>query len=84
MGTTAFSCLARGLLTGKVSTFASLQQIDAIKSVTMKYNDGIPAGSRYDVHSVEFNKVIKQLESAEGQEEIRKVRELTKFAEAGP
>jgi len=84
MGTTAFSCLARGLLTGKVSTLASLQQIDAIKSVIMKYNDGIPAGSRYDVHSVEFNKVIKQLESPEGQEEIRKVRELTKFAEAGP
>jgi len=50
----------------------------------MKYNDGIPAGSRYDVHSVEFNNVIKQLESPEGQEQIRKIRELTKFAEAGP
>jgi len=84
MGTTAFSCLARGLLTGKVSTLTSLQQIDAIKSVTMKYNDGIPAGSRYDVHSVEFNRVIKELESPEGQEQIRKIRELTKLAATGP
>lgn len=63
MGTTAFSCLARGLLTGK-------------------YNDGIPAGSRYDTHSISFDRVIKQLKSPEGQEQIRKVRELTQLAES--
>ncbi|KAF5352824.1 hypothetical protein D9756_006160 [Leucocoprinus leucothites] len=62
-GTTAFSCLARGVLTGK-------------------YNDGIPSGSRYDTHSTFFSETIARLKGAEGQEQIRKVRELTKLAEA--
>jgi len=84
MGTTAFSCLARGLLTGKVSALTSLEQVDMTKRATMKYNDGIPAGSRYDTHSISFDRVIKQLKSPEGQEQIRKVRELTQLAESGP
>ncbi|KXN85755.1 Putative voltage-gated potassium channel subunit beta [Leucoagaricus sp. SymC.cos] len=62
-GTTAFSCLAGGVLTGK-------------------YNDGIPTGSRYDAHSTFFSKAIEQLKGPEGQVKIRKVKELTKLAEA--
>lgn len=46
-----------------------------------KYNNGIPEGSRYAQHSDFFNDTIAQLESPEGQEKIRKVRELTKLAE---
>jgi len=62
MGTTTFSSLAGGLLTGK-------------------YNDGIPQGSRYDTHSSFFSKTIEGFKGPEGQEKIRKVRELTKLAQ---
>ncbi|TFK69049.1 Aldo/keto reductase [Pluteus cervinus] len=61
-GTTVFSALASGLLTGK-------------------YNDGIPKGSRFDTHSTFFKNTVQTLQEKEGQEKIRKVRELTKFAE---
>ncbi|KAF9055747.1 voltage-gated potassium channel beta-2 subunit [Panaeolus papilionaceus] len=59
-GTTVWSALAGGLLTGK-------------------YNDGIPKGSRYDTHSF-LKKEAKKLQEKEGQEKIRKVRELSKIA----
>ncbi|KAJ3760994.1 NADP-dependent oxidoreductase domain-containing protein [Lentinula raphanica] len=62
IGTTVWSALAGGLLTGK-------------------YNDGIPAGSRLDVEKNFFSSTVKQLQSPEGQEKIRKVRELSKLAE---
>jgi len=62
IGTTAWSCLASGLLTGK-------------------YNEGIPPGSRYDTHKSFFSDTIESLKSPEGQEKIKKVRELTKLAE---
>jgi aryl-alcohol dehydrogenase-like predicted oxidoreductase len=62
IGTTVWSALASGLLTGK-------------------YNDGIPTGSRFDVEKNFFSSAVKQLENPEGQEKIRKVRELTKLAE---
>ncbi|KAF6753341.1 voltage-gated potassium channel beta-2 subunit [Ephemerocybe angulata] len=61
MGTTTWSSLASGLLTGK-------------------YNDGIPEGSRFNQHSEFFKKTVQELESPEGKEKIRKVRELTKLA----
>ncbi|KAG6896223.1 hypothetical protein C0992_009647, partial [Termitomyces sp. T32_za158] len=60
LGTTTFSSLAGGLLTGK-------------------YNDGIPEGSRYSTVEV-FRKRASLLQQQEGQEKIRKVRELTKLA----
>ncbi|KAF8971880.1 voltage-gated potassium channel beta-2 subunit [Flammula alnicola] len=61
LGTTVFSALAGGLLTGK-------------------YNDGIPAGSRFATHSF-LKKTVKNLhETEEGQKKIRKVRELSKLA----
>jgi len=62
MGTTTFSSLASGLLTGK-------------------YNDGIPEDSRYANHTEFFKDTIAGLKSPEGQEKIRKVKELTKLAQ---
>ncbi|KAF9444764.1 Aldo/keto reductase [Macrolepiota fuliginosa MF-IS2] len=62
ISTTAFSCLAGGLLTGK-------------------YNDGVPSGSRYDTHSTFFSKTIEALKGPEGQEKIRKVKQLTRLAQ---
>ncbi|KAG7100214.1 hypothetical protein E1B28_001989 [Marasmius oreades] len=48
--------------------------------LTGKYNDGIPKGSRFDVEKDFFSSTIKALQSPEGQEKIRKVKELTKLA----
>ncbi|KAF8167254.1 voltage-gated potassium channel beta-2 subunit [Crassisporium funariophilum] len=59
-GTTVFSALAGGILTGK-------------------YNDGIPENSRLATHSI-MKSMVKSLEQKEGQEKIRKVRELSKLA----
>ncbi|KAG6833273.1 hypothetical protein H0H87_009448 [Tephrocybe sp. NHM501043] len=63
LGTTTFSSLAAGLLTGK-------------------YNDGIPEGSRFATVDM-FKKAVPSLQQEEGQEKIRKVRELTKLAAEG-
>ncbi|THU89216.1 Aldo/keto reductase [Dendrothele bispora CBS 962.96] len=60
-GTTVWSALASGLLTGK-------------------YNDGIPEGSRFDVEKKFFSNTIQSLQTEEGKEKIRKMRELTKLA----
>jgi voltage-dependent potassium channel beta subunit len=62
MGTTTWSSLAGGLLTGK-------------------YNDGIPEGSRYQIHSKFYKDALQSLQTKEGQEDIRKVKELTKLAQ---
>ncbi|KIM38135.1 hypothetical protein M413DRAFT_447905 [Hebeloma cylindrosporum] len=61
MGTTVFSALAGGLLTGK-------------------YNDGIPEGSRFATHKFLKKTAKSWQETTEGQEKIRKVRELSKIA----
>nr|GAT44881.1 predicted protein [Mycena chlorophos] len=58
LGTTAFSALAGGLLTGK-------------------YNDGIPAGSRFA--TVDY--FVGSTETNEGQALVAKVRDLSKIAE---
>ncbi|RXW23071.1 hypothetical protein EST38_g2772 [Candolleomyces aberdarensis] len=62
MGTTTWSSLASGLLTGK-------------------YNNGIPENSRFAQHSDFFKNTVAELQKPEGQEKIKKVRELTKLAE---
>jgi len=49
----------------------------------MQYNNGIPKDSRYANHPEFFKARAEKLNSPEGQEEIRKVRELTKLAEEG-
>jgi voltage-dependent potassium channel beta subunit len=64
LGTTTFSSLASGLLTGK-------------------YNDGIPEGSRFAKSSTMtfVKESIEALKSPEGQAQILKIKELTRFAE---
>ena len=61
-GTTIWSPLASGFLTGK-------------------YNDGIPADSRYATNKAFFEEKAKQLESPEGKAKIEKVRKLSAIAE---
>lgn len=61
LGTTIFSPLASGLLTGK-------------------YNDGIPADSRFNLPGYEWLK--KRYESAEGKAQLEKVKALAKLAKA--
>ncbi|TFK40821.1 voltage-gated potassium channel beta-2 subunit [Crucibulum laeve] len=61
LGTTVFSALASGLLTGK-------------------YNNGIPEKSRFATHEM-FKSTVESLQKPEGQEKIRKVKELTALAE---
>lgn len=61
-GTTIWSPLASGLLTGK-------------------YNDGIPADSRFATNKDFFGDTEKTLQSEEGKAKIAKVRKLTTIAE---
>jgi len=49
--------------------------------LTGKYNDGIPEGSRYANNSDMMKSKIEELKSEEGQNKIKKVKELTKIAE---
>jgi aryl-alcohol dehydrogenase-like predicted oxidoreductase len=46
--------------------------------LTGKYNDGIPAGSRFDNHKDFFGDTVKSLQSEEGKAKIEKIRKLTK------
>ncbi|KAI0080920.1 Aldo/keto reductase [Panus rudis PR-1116 ss-1] len=63
LGTTVFSALAQGLLTGK-------------------YNNGIPENSRLATETGEqWQKMKARLTSEEGQAEIKKIQQLTEFAE---
>ncbi|KAG1730666.1 NADP-dependent oxidoreductase domain-containing protein [Suillus paluster] len=62
IGTTVWSALASGLLTGK-------------------YNNGVPADSRFAAHSDFFKDTLKSLNEEEGLAKIRKVQALTKLAE---
>ena len=52
-------------------------------AIFIQYNDGIPKGSRFDSNSEFFKDTVKKLQEPEGQEKLRKVRELTKLAEEG-
>jgi voltage-dependent potassium channel beta subunit len=60
MGTTIWSPLASGFLTGK-------------------YNEGIPEDSRVNLEGYDW--LRERLESEEGKEQLRKVREMTAIAE---
>ncbi|MBW0546343.1 hypothetical protein O181_086058, partial [Austropuccinia psidii MF-1] len=48
--------------------------------LTGKYNDGVPSGSRYDLHSAFFKETIARLQTEEGKKDIDKVKKLTAFA----
>lgn len=50
--------------------------------LTGKYNEGIPAGSRFDTNKDFFGGVIKGLDSAEGKAKIEQVKALASLAEA--
>lgn len=50
----------------------------------MQYNDGIPENSRFSTLASSFKKTVDGLKQPEGQEKVRKVRELTKIAEGTP
>ncbi len=55
-----------------------------VLTLFLKYNDGIPEGSRLDIEkAAQFEADRARLASPEGQENIRKVKELSKFAEEG-
>ncbi|KAJ7258263.1 Aldo keto reductase [Mycena rebaudengoi] len=77
-GTTIWSPLAGGILTGKVPYHAStfMFRVLNVLNVPMQYNDGVPEGSRF---STEERR--KALASPEGVEEINKVKEITKIAQ---
>ncbi|KAH8101016.1 NADP-dependent oxidoreductase domain-containing protein [Cristinia sonorae] len=63
LGTTVFSALAQGILTGK-------------------YNDGVPADSRFATEKQQmFKDAAARLSSPEGLAELAKVKALTKYAE---
>ncbi|KAJ8516029.1 hypothetical protein ONZ45_g6633 [Pleurotus djamor] len=49
--------------------------------LTGKYNNGIPAGSRFDTNSAFFKDTIAKLQGPEGEEKLKKVRALTELAE---
>ncbi|KAI0629488.1 Aldo/keto reductase [Trametes polyzona] len=72
IGTTVYSPLASGLLTGK----ASHQ-----RHHTHTYNDGIPADSRFAVHSEFFKQSLERLKGEEGKKQLQSVKELAEFAE---
>jgi len=61
-GTTVWSPLASGLLTGK-------------------YNEGVPADSRFATNAAFFARSVKELETDEGRAKIDKVRKLAAVAE---
>ncbi|EJT49349.1 voltage-gated potassium channel beta-2 subunit [Trichosporon asahii var. asahii CBS 2479] len=49
--------------------------------LTGKYNDGVPAGSRFDTNKAFFKDTVAALQSEEGKAKIEKVKKLTKVAE---
>ncbi|KAF8515775.1 Aldo keto reductase [Hysterangium stoloniferum] len=61
----------------KTTVFSAL----ASGLLTGKYNNGIPAGSRFDHHKEQFSRTIKELESDTGKAKIAKVQKLTALAE---
>jgi aryl-alcohol dehydrogenase-like predicted oxidoreductase len=79
IGTTTWSPLASGLLTGKVRRPVAHPARRALMA-TMQYNSGIPENSRLATHSDVFQQTLKELRSPEGQAKLEKVRQLSKLA----
>jgi hypothetical protein len=80
-GTTLWSPLAAGLLTGKVSCDCFLHLFFYRSS--SQYNNGVPEGSRFATEDM-FKPVAAGLTSGEGLVKVNKVKELTKIAESEP
>lgn len=49
----------------------------------LQYNNGIPAGSRFENHADFFKNTINSLNEEEGLKKIEKVKTLSAFAEKG-
>ena len=80
-GTTIWSPLA----SGSVSPFVSIPRTRRLtilrrSLLTGKYNDGIPAGSRFDTSKAFFNDTVEKLRTPEGQAKIAKVKAITTIA----
>lgn len=82
-GTTVWSPLASGVLSGKVrDLFTSLRtRIDSMWS--LQYNDGIPPGSRLANHPDMFKHIVDDLGASSGRSKIEKMQALAKFAKEG-
>jgi aryl-alcohol dehydrogenase-like predicted oxidoreductase len=81
IGTTTFSSLAGGFLTGKVRFLPLGSTFKLWAFSVRKYNDGIPENSRFKNHPEFYKKTAEELETPEGKAKIQKVRDLTKLAE---
>lgn len=81
LGTTVWSPLASGILSGKVLTLCSLTW--SITDNVNQYNDGIPADSRLANHPDMFKHLVDDLGAASGRNKIEKVQALAKFARDG-
>ncbi|PIL31309.1 transporter [Ganoderma sinense ZZ0214-1] len=92
IGTTVYSGLARGVLTGKSSGFACFPACCApavplvgdaarLADAMQQYNDGIPPDSRFAVHAGSMKMRLEKLRGEEGQKEIEKVKKLSELAE---
>lgn len=49
--------------------------------LTGKYNEGIPKGSRFDLHKDSLQAIVEKHQSKEGQERVEKVKKLSKIAD---
>lgn len=70
-------------MTGKAGFFCLKSFKNVIKPLYKQYNDGIPEGSRFATHKFLKKTAKSWQETTEGQEKIRKVRELSKIAKEG-
>ena len=80
-GTTVWSALASGILTGKVCQHPCRESRKLIPS--SQYNDGIPDGSRLASGDKGLQNMVKSLQTPEGRDKIEKVKQLTKLAREG-
>ena len=65
-----------------VILFTNLIGSQTIILILRQYNEGIPTDSRFAIHA-QFQKTVDSLQTPEGLNKIRKVKELTKLAESG-
>ena len=80
IGTTVWSALASGLLTGKVrNRVISAQHLSSL--TVSQYNNGIPEDSRFAAHKDFFKNTLDSLTKEEGLAKLEKVKSLTKLAE---
>lgn len=81
LGTTVWSPLAGGLLTGKVSLPRSSVLPQHMYTLTyLQYADGIPPNSRLALHASTFSSTIASLSTPSGKQKLATLSELAKLA----